>query len=274
MNPIGVNGLDFIHNGERWIYRGATNFLLFLRYLLGEDIEPLLYPGAELYEVFGLCHYIPSQIGLRDLSIDDEDRYFTSLGEFAQYLEQRGKRMGFCLFTCPDVRYMGIPHETRLRYWARTLEVLGRTPHLIRRVNEQWQDPHFDDVDYPFPQTPITVPICWGDSDDWHLSPLAITRWAWMSHHPRRDYPKHIKNCQSTEIAEMLARPFVMTEPFKAAEFTDNIKHYNNPRYFYQAACLMRSGAGGSFHSVDGAYSRPLGDWQEACREAFFEGLG
>lgn len=269
LGPITISGLDFLRGGERWVYRGATHFLLFLRYCLGEDIVPLLYPDADVYEVFGIVHQIPQQIGLRDLTVDDE-RYYQNLETFADLLATHRKYLAFCVFTCPDVAQLGLSQDWMIKHWLRCVEVLSPKPNvLLRLVNEPWQG-GLDPSRFPRPETSLLLNR--GDLLDEQLQTVT-NAWDWISNHPRRDFPKMIKNCQATDYQYSLGVPVVINEPFKAGSSTIANKQYTNPRYFFQAGRLMSACNGGSFHSFHGVVSQPLDDVEEACRAAFFRGL-
>lgn len=266
--PITVDGIDFRRNGKRWVYRGATNFLLLLRYLLGEDITPALYPEVSVHVVLGLARWIPEQIGYRSLTVDDA-RYYESLDEFTEWMAGRGLDVEFCVFA--DVQHLNLSLEWCQRHWARILEVLGQKSNvLIRLVNEPWNN-GINPLDFSHPRQVVT-PLNRGDLLDHQLGPSA-DHWDWCSTHPRRDFPKMIKNCQMADVVYWMRKPIVINEPFKAAEIPEIDKSYVEPRYFFQAGRLMSAFNGGAFHSVDGVYSRPLGPIQERCRAAFFAGL-
>ena len=100
VRPLHIEDLRFIDDaGQEYIYKGATNFLLFQRFLEGEDIEPLLYPGAEVYRTTLVMKYIPNLIGFRDLRPENYPHYWTGLDDFAEYLLVRGKRLRIGVLT-------------------------------------------------------------------------------------------------------------------------------------------------------------------------------
>src|SRR3954447_9105651 len=78
--PIWIDGPRFLMNGQRWIWKGFSDFLLLVKFLNGEDIVPILKSraalGANLVRVLGM---INSYARLHPQNVP---KYYTYLANF------------------------------------------------------------------------------------------------------------------------------------------------------------------------------------------------
>lgn len=117
LEPLTIRDFRFWDaTGQPWIWKGCTDFLLYQRFLEGEDIRPILldrrYVGANLLRVLGMCHNIA-----RFYPRDYGDRYFTALPEFCALLGRYGFRCEFVVFA--DAQII-MPNESEQQeHWRR-----------------------------------------------------------------------------------------------------------------------------------------------------------
>lgn len=95
--------------GAHWQWRGCTDFLLFHRYLQGEDIQPVLDEriamGFNVLRVLGMVAWDRLGFAFYPQRIPD---YYTKLRAFADLLATNGLRMEFVVFA--DAQII-MPHE-------------------------------------------------------------------------------------------------------------------------------------------------------------------
>jgi hypothetical protein len=119
---LRVEGRHFYDsNNKVWRWRGATEFLLFARYLNGEDITPqldwLTARGFNVLRVFG---EVPSRFGADRIGITNYERPFerpdfeTRLHAFFALLESRGLRCEYTVLTYWDADDVMRAHVQRV----------------------------------------------------------------------------------------------------------------------------------------------------------------
>jgi hypothetical protein len=119
---LHVEGRRFYDTNNRvWRWRGATEFLLFARYLNGEDIAPqlewLVDRGFNVLRVFG---EVPSGFGAVRMGIANYGRPFerpdfeAKLHAFFNVLEEHGLRCEYTVLTYPDAASVMRAHVQRV----------------------------------------------------------------------------------------------------------------------------------------------------------------
>lgn len=98
LERLHVDGVTFrTASGQEWIWKGCSDFLLYQRFLDGEDLTGVLDErrdlGANLLRVFGMAHVIE-----RFHPQDYGARYFEALPEFAALLARHGFYVEFVVF--------------------------------------------------------------------------------------------------------------------------------------------------------------------------------
>lgn len=268
LSRVSVRGLDFRdENNNRWVYNGATNFLAFERFMLGQ--EPPLYKGANIHRFTCTMVNVPNQVGLPILRPENFPDYWQKLDEFADWLAMNGV-YGEATLLC-DCGQLGVDTNWQKNFLAQAAEVLGsKTNILIELVNEYWNNgvepDRFSRPNIPNPCSSGSVM----DGDEYGYDDTI--QWDYIDVHPRRDYPKMLAHVGLSVPWVQFGKPLVVNEPFKANEYPESNKSYIEPGLFRVAGDLGRAVCGICFHSFDGAYSRALGPTQERCRQDFFLG--
>lgn len=267
---ITVDGLYLQANGVRWTYRGASHFLAFLQYLLGQPV--IDYPGPNIYRVFGTMVNVPGQVGLPPLDPDAFGNYFPQLDAFCAALSARGKYLDFCAIA--DNQLLKKDPGWCQRFLLQCDEVFqGHTNVLPCAGNEPWAN-GFDRTWFSQPNSTVT----WsnasiqdagqGDAgkDSWD-SPQA-NHWKVIRVHTRRDFPKMLTHCAQPDPLYTYGHPVIIDEPFKYADPTHG--GYYDPNYCWIASHLgCGSVSGICYHTEGGTLSRPW-DGNEAVGGAAF----
>ena len=139
---LRVEGRRFYDaDNQVWRWRGATQFLLFARYLNGEDISPqldwLVDRGFNVLRVFG---EVPSGFGADRVGITNYERPFerpdfeAKLHAFFKVLEERGLRCEYTVLTYWDAMDVMRAHVQRVfdiaaSHWNVMVEVANEPEH-------------------------------------------------------------------------------------------------------------------------------------------------
>lgn len=277
---LHAQGWDLVtEDGKRWVCAGMTNFLLLQRYLEGQDIDPLLYAGADVYRVTGTMANVPAQVGLRALRPENYSTYWDSLDAFADRLASKGKRFEFTALC--DMRTMGLDFDWQQRFVSQAAEVLkSKTNVLFELANEP--EHATNQVDY----SRFTKPdgLCCSRGSSLGGEPCPVPPWTYSTIHTPRsgapiytDVPPIYMITGYTNQGEQypgVNGPCIINEPIGAAEENKPGSRSNDPDLFRRIARMSSAWSGMMFHCTDAVFSRPLGPVQERCRAAFFEGMG
>jgi hypothetical protein len=139
---LRVEGTHFYDGDNQiWRWRGATQFLLFARYLNGEDITPqlewLVTRGFNVLRIFG---EVPSGFHAKDYGVDNYERPFErpdfekKLHAFFTLLESRGLRCEYTVLTYWDASDVMRSHLQRVfdvaaSHWNVFVEVANEPEH-------------------------------------------------------------------------------------------------------------------------------------------------
>ncbi len=257
-------------DGQPFVWKGCSDFLLYHRFLLEESIEPLLQErvaaGANLVRVLGMCekieHFWPQ----------DHTDFYRGLELFVPLLADRGLYVEFVVFA--DAQLVMPSLAARQTHFTKIIEALR--PHdtaIVELVNE-------------YPKNGVNPAgfarpsglLCSAGSGLADASP-AMPLWDFFGWHGRRDWPKVTSSTEdmwyySHGAHEQHICPAVHDEPMGFAEEPIYQKRSNDPKLARQigASCAVL-GAGGTFHSEAGLRSEPFGPVQRKCAEAFFAAL-
>jgi hypothetical protein len=257
---VHVEGSNFVDsNARRWIWRGCTDFLLFKKFLDGEDINALLSEragvGANLVRVFSMCHNIAR------FHPQEYPQYFDRLGPFVDLLARSGLYVELTVFA--DAQLIMSSSAEQHQHLGRVIDMLrGRSNVFVELANEFGQngvDPRLFDkpggvvssrgsglTDEPPPQPP----------------------WDYITFHARRDVPKAWNDVNPDNVRWPPGPPWITDEMMKAGVDVSDAAR------FYQAGIFAGLANGATFHSQEGVESRPLGATARDCAVAFFRGLG
>lgn len=266
--------------GAPWQWRGTTSFLLFFRYLRGENIRPLLdyyvAKGFNLVRVLGMVDWAHRPEVAGQFWPQKWPRFFQSLDEFFALLASYGLRCEFVTFADGQIV---MPDEAQQDHHAAQVMEVARG-HWVPKI--EWVNEPFKNIPGKAPRAAEigkryrgTSPILMAsgasgldiDTNDWatfdRLSLDYVT-----SHPPRSDdWPRKVKDAEDWQ--RKLNRPVVNDEPKGADEGPETGSRSNVPDDFAAAAgvsALLTPGF--TFHSTAGNSSERFPPVTEQCADA------
>ena len=285
---------DFYNAANQRVFiKGATDFLLYKRYLDGEDIRPLLaersalrgvlgpLQGANCVRVIGMVssfsHWYPQEYG---------DRYYTSLPAFCQLLAQYSLYVYFTIFA--DTQIVMPEQAQQLRHYHRVIEALQQVDNVIvELVNEPYAHQNATDNPFIFPKPANIIffggsyddklgnelrPVPPEDAHDYHTprdgrDDLTVSGFKWAADQAVNAHPEFRKR----------GKPVMSGEPQKFADPNDPRKGgstLSNPVNARMMAGSARGTACGIFfHTASGVFSTPWNDVEFSCAQAWFREL-
>lgn len=267
---------DGIHirlaDGSRYVHAQATNYLLFQRYLEGQDIEPLLYPGFDGYNVTFSMSVVPAQAGLRPLRPEHYADFYPRADQFLSLLASRGKRIEATLLC--DCAQLGVDLSWQRSFVGQMTEILRAYPHLLQLANEPPAN-GVNPADFP---RPSGVFASAGSSLSGDACPLPP--WDYSTAHLGRG-DGGILDAQPSFMTwgypgyPGTHGPVIPNETRGASDTENSQRRTTDPWYFYEVAAAARGWCGATFHSDNGIHSVPFtpGSPQDLCRLAFLAGI-
>jgi hypothetical protein len=268
--PLRIEGASFRdQSGAFWMWRGCTDFMLFARYVDGEDIDGLLSEriqvGCRVLRVLGMAHNIPANAGRRDFApATYGDRYWAGLAAFADKLAARGLRFEFVVFA--DAQLLMPRLEDQRAHLARVAAALRPKWNALGELVNEWPQNGVNPGQFEKPAG------LWSRGSALGGQPPFAPPWDWIDHHGRRSADWY-RDETAREIRGGINVPVVQDEPIGAAEAAVPGRRDNVPDHFRWAAALWAFTGGATFHSDAGIDSKPFGPNQKACAVAFFEAL-
>lgn len=276
LSPLHRDGWEIrTADGARYIHNQATNYLLFQRYLEGQDITPVLYDGFDGYNVTFLMKIVSEQAGFRPLTPGNYPDFYAMADAFFADMLKAGKRIEATLLC--DCDQIGFSHSDQLTHTDAMYAILRKYPTNLCQLANEWEK---NGVDAPSFGKPAGVFWSRGSSLAGGQCPL-----------PAGDYSTaHLS--RSGGGAYLDAQPYymsagyegyagtggpVVTNETRGASNTENSdRRTTDPAYFRRIASAMRGWSGGTFHFDDGIHSVVCapGTPQDACRRAWLEGIG
>jgi hypothetical protein len=268
-------------NDSAWRWKGFTDFLLFYRFLIGEDIGPLLKErlkvGATVLRVFSMVAW--DDISPRFYPQDFSD-YYSTLRAFIKLLAENNLRCELTVFA--DAQIVMPDADDREAHLDRVVETLDDCWNVFIEVaNEPFKNlPGGNDEAVQLAQRiqGCGLLVAAGNYDarspeDWRPWPPGD----YGTTHVARvdDWPRKCKDIFDLAMdGGPPDVPWIGDEPLGAAEENDPGRRSNVAPDFgwYAAGCAM-FGPGATFHSDAGCYSLLLGPEQTKCAEAFFAAL-
>lgn len=265
--------------GPIWPWRGCTDFLLFKRWLDGENIAPILADrvavGANVLRVFGMCFNITL------FAVSAYANYFVQLPLFAAALQAAGLQLEFVVFTdCQNAALGMTTTANQLAHLALVLTALAGVPNVFIELVNEWPQNGVDPSQFTKPTGILSAAGSGLGGGDPFLPP-----WDYVPNHSPRDseWPRKTKDAQdiregpfgnTTTYSTGVGRPVPSDEPPGAGD--TNIPWSRstdaNDFYWYGAGSQM-FGCGGTFHSDNGIQSVLFDAVQQPCAAAFFQGL-
>lgn len=270
LSPIRPDGMYLQNDEGRWFAKGCTDFLLYKRFLDGEDITPILQEradlGANILRVFGMVdsfsHWHPQEYG---------ERYYTQLQAFCALLAGYGLYTYFTVFA--DTKVVMPDSKQQADHWARVVDELRAAGTAVVEVGNEL-DQHENGISFT-PTEPAGILACRGSLGG--DVPCILPPWSLSDFHARRDYPSAVKDMCVLELREGWSGYAGTRGPIWNGEpqgFGTNPKRWQSPE---RARELAGTAAGTScgvyFHSDNGVYSQPFDDTTKSCAVAFFAAL-
>lgn len=270
---------DFVtDDGTRVFIKGATNFLLYKRFLDGEHIDPVLEElrglGANAVVIFGMVIGFPVGEWAKFRPQAYGDRYYTSLRAFCQKCAQFGQYVYFCVFA--DTQHIMPALADQLAHFNRVdAELHQESNVLLRLVNEQ--NAHQNGVDRAKFPNPRTAPACSMDyGEEFGDQRYPPPRWDFGDNHTPRSYPKSVKDmCQSDNPNYLAGEATMVGEPdkFGKDQYTGRTYQMEPRRAREMAGTARGTCAGVVFHNTSGTYAEVMDPDVKACAVAWFAEL-
>lgn len=273
----------------RW--KGITDFLLFPRYLGGENIEPILDDrvsvGANTLRTFGMLasfgnpNSSPAD-GLIHFYPQEHPDYFDKARAFADLLRSKGLRVEFVAFA--DAQIVMPNQGDQLAHWQHLTFALGDKPNVFLQVVNQAKKNGVDPTVFPNPHDAFTNLLASRDSGMESDNPPPPNGFAYSAYTSSRDDVKWFTE-QGSSMFYLLygwgpGQPWqgtlqasILDEPLGAAETNQPGRRSNDPYRFKQLARSLVWGNGATFHCDDCIQSQPLGPIQRAAAREFFGNL-
>lgn len=271
LSRLQVDGNQF----RNYTWAMMTGFCDYQKFLNGENIRPQLQQakdlGANGRRVLGMMAFItnfnPTSYG---------QSYYDRLPAFVELLAQYGQRVHFDVFADNQIYKLGLDH------WVRTCDKLRPLESVVIGAGNEWPKNGFDPFSLPYPGVLSSQGSALADSAP------PMPGWGVRMWHGRRDSKKvylsaddmwyvgvgaEIINDKLIFYAPQTAA--VHDEPIGFAEIDIEGRRSTNPRLAQSLMLTGRGfGAGATFHSEDGIFSRLLGPQQQTCARAFFDAQG
>ena len=274
---ITTSGRDFIADGQPIVTCGASNFLLFQRYLEGHDIEPLLYPGFNSYRITLSMKYIPNLHGLKDLRPENYPGFFGHLGNFCDRLNVQGKYVESTILCDQQSDLLNTTKDWQRGFVRDCVDVLReKTNASVVSLGNEFSKNGFDPNDF---QKPLGVVFSFGSalSDE---APPRPSDSDWREWHGRRDWPKVFLAAEDMwfvrEGIEAVNGTFKQVRPPAPARHNEPVGFGPEPNRSQDlelarvtALASRAFGNDAVFHSSEGVASLPFSPITTACGNAF-----
>jgi hypothetical protein len=256
---VTSSGSIFFNNGRQWQYRGVTSFLLFQRYLNGENIGGHLdiyqQAGANTVRVFGMVGYsnfLPQSYG---------ERYFSGLSAFVDEVAGHQMRVEFVIFA--DAQTIIPIVKDQQAHAQRVYDVLaGKWNVFVELANEADKN-GIDPRNFTRPTVCASAGSMTGGN-------VNGTNWDYLTFHSTR-----ANDWYQTFWVPAPGIPVVLDEPVGGAEVTVPGRRDSDPTHFYafgkQVWTLNLGGA--TYHSDAGLNSDIPGPNETVCMTQLFKGM-
>jgi len=283
LKRVWVEGHDLRTEDGRWFMKGVTDFLLYKRFLDGEDIRPLLAErsamGANCVRVIGMVssfsHWYPQEYG---------DRYYDELPNFFALCSYYGLYVYFTVFADTQIVMPG--QATQVAHYNKVLVALRQSSNTLGElVNEPYAHSNATDNPNAFPE-PTGVAFSGGSYNDKLGNELRpVPGWERMHdfHSPRDGHNaegfKYCADLVATAHPEYRYRgkALLQGEPQKFADPSDPTKGGSTLSNPAQARMMAGSARGTCcgvvFHTPGGVFSRMWNEVEKACGREWFAEL-
>lgn len=271
---LQVGGPYLYANGQRWTWAMMTGFCDYQLFLTGNlgQLRAALQQAKDLgsngRRVLGMMHFIthfdPRVFG---------ERFYTEFAAFVALEAEYGQRVHFDVFADNQIYKFGMDH------WARVCDVARSQESVIIGAGNEYQKNGFNPFVFPYPGVLSSQGSSVADT------PPPLPGWGLRCWHGKRRWPKVFNAFDDAfYVGEGVddeghrsypQAPIVHDEPIGFAEIDIPERRSTDPRLAANIMLQARAnGAGATFHSEDGIFSRPLGPTQQTCARAFFDAQG
>ena len=274
LSRLQVGGPYLHENGHRWTWAMMTGFCDYQLYLTGNhgqlraSLQQAKDLGSKGRRVLGMMHFItafdPRHFG---------QRYFDEFSAFVALEAEYNQRVHFDVFADNQIYNLGVS------FWLQFMHVAQGQESVVIGAGNEWQKNGFNPHALPYPGVLSSQGSSTSDT------PPPLPGWGIRMWHGKRNWPKVFNSfddafyvgegVHDTGHRHTSQNPIVHDEPIGFAEIDIPGRRSTDPRL---AANLMlqarANGAGATFHSEDGIFSRPLGPRQMTAARAFFDAQG
>ncbi len=290
--PLHIDGLAFVDaTGHEFRWKGVTDFVLFSRYVHGEDITPVLKDrrsvGANLVRTFGMLASwgnpaSSSADGVIHFYPQDYPDYFDKLRSFLDLLKLYELRCEFVVFA--DAQIVMPDQGQQLAHWNRVAVSIGDKTNVLLQVVNQGKKNGVDPTVFPNPQDAWPNLLASRDSGMEADNPPAPNGFAYSAYTSSRGDIKWFVEQGSSmyyliygwgpgEPWQGTRQVSILDEPMGASETNQPGRRSNDPALFKQLARSLVWGNGATFHCDDCVMSVPLGARQHAAAVEFLGNL-
>lgn len=262
--------------GLRYTHKQATNYLLFEKFLLGQDISGLLYDGFNGYNVTISMVVVPQQVGLPILIPSNFANFWSQVQPFCQYFLDKDKRLeltGLC-----DMGQIGWSHQQQVDFVNQLYDLVRPFPNVMFQLGNEVANQPIDIKNFNQPSgifwsrgsstagDPCPLPA--GNYSDAHLSRNLDSTGLYLDAQP---YPM----CRGYDGYVGTNGPVITNETRGASNTEESSRRSTDPEYFRRIAAASKGWGGMTFHSDYGIHSDVFqsGTIQDACRLAFLDGI-
>lgn len=255
--------------GRPQFLRGVTSYLIYKRFLDGEDLRPLLDQlqalGVNMVRMFGMvtsfAHWHPQDYG---------DRYYSEIVPFMNLVAAHGI---YGLWTaCADTQQIMPSEQQALDHLLRTVDQLVQTRNaLFSFVNEQGQHENGIDRQRAYDAVMQNNRIGWLQFDTGSFGEDEKCQPPFGTHvvlHVRRAYPSHVKDCCVLDHPNKVNAPHLevlLDEPDRYGEGGNM-----NLEQARDSAATSYTSLGFVLHTSQGVQSQPFsGRTLEIARTVF-----
>jgi len=249
-------------SGQRWYWRGATDFQLLKYELEGTPYDQVLdqrqAAGANLVRVFGMAK------NLFELVPSHYD-YWAGVDRLLTKLEKRGMYVELVAFADALLLPPYDNFQFQMGHWSGFSRFAGRRNLFLELVNENSHAGNTINAN-AFP--PIDGVMCAHGSEQTDQHPIE-PHWNYVVYHARREGPPDARGATNYDPYEFEAgypkdRPWVADEGIKTTD----------PGFALLMGLHARVGDGGTFHSQSGVTSQLWTPEEFEAAKAFYGGIG
>ncbi len=286
--PVSGSPASFVYpDGTEYRVRGITDFLLFARYVNGEDIKPVLQDrvnvGANLVRVFGMLASWgnPSSSpadGIIHFYPQEHADYVAKLRSFVDLLQSYGLRVEFVVFA--DAQFVMPNQGDQLNWWNLVWGQLWDKNNVLLQVCNECGKNGVDPNVFPNPQDTRGQLLASRDSGFESANPPPANGFAYSAYSSSRaDIKWYVEQGSSMfyliygwgpgEEWQGTQGASILDEPLGAAERTIPGRRSNDVNAFKQLARSLVWGNGAVFHCDDCIQSVILGPTQHNAAVEF-----